>query len=296
MGVQPQGAIAQPSGGGCALPAGWRAVESRNPHYVIFGEAHGSKESPELVGSVACALAAKGQHVLVGVEIASITNPELQRLWSTPVTGFSQRLLTELPYFAERQDGVASVAMVEMLDHLHALSRSGESIDIVAFNGARDAAQVRRWRELAGQGPHEAAQAENIAEAADQRRYDRVLVLAGSFHAQITPAHWPNATFDPMAVRLARTGSLVSLKQNFSAGTLWNCIVKAGVTIPSSGEVTDDQRDCGLHGHLPEHAPTGFVRVSLAARGASREPLQFDGEYWFPVVHGSPPAQQVVGK
>ena len=292
---QSGGGGAQPSRSECELPDGWRAVEARNPHYVIFGETHGSRESPELVGAIACALAIRGQRVLVGVEIASSTNPDLQRLWATSAAGFAHRLLSELPYYAEREDGVASVAMVRMLDRLHMLSKSGKKVDIVAFNGARDAAQVRRWRDLPGQGPHEAAQAENIAEAAARQSYDRVLVLVGNFHAQRRPAHWPNATFDPMALRLAHTDTIISLNQVFAAGTLWNCIRKSGTVIPSSGEVRDDQRDCGLHGHLPDHIPRGSVRIKLTKRAAGGESPQYDGEYWFPVVHGSQPASQVMG-
>jgi hypothetical protein len=286
-------AIAQPSVGKCSLPPGWQAVERRHPHYVVFGEVHGSKESPELVGAVACALAHQGERLLVGIEVASASNPQLQRLWSTSSERFSYRLLTELPYFAERDDGVASVSMVKMLDQLHALSQSGMTVDIVAFNGARDVAQVRRWRDLPGQGPHEAAQAENIAEAAAKRAYDRVLVLAGNFHAQIRPAHWPEATFDPMAVRLARTGSLLSLKQVYpgAAGTFWNCIPKPGVVIAADGTVKDSQSDCGLHGHLPEHEPRASVRIILTRPPGSEAP-QYDGEYRFAVVHGSPPARQ----
>src|SRR3546814_2334378 len=41
----------------CAMPQGWPAIAERRPHYVIFGETHGTREAPAFVGRIACALA-----------------------------------------------------------------------------------------------------------------------------------------------------------------------------------------------------------------------------------------------
>src|SRR3546814_8671163 len=34
----------------CAMPQGWPAIAERRPHYVIFGETHGTREAPAFVG------------------------------------------------------------------------------------------------------------------------------------------------------------------------------------------------------------------------------------------------------
>ena len=45
----------------CPLPPGWDAIAARNPRFVIFGEMHGTEQTPAFFGDVACALATKGE-------------------------------------------------------------------------------------------------------------------------------------------------------------------------------------------------------------------------------------------
>ena len=282
-------AIAAEPGSQCSLPPGWAAIEAKKPHFIVFGEEHGTRESPELVGRVACALARRGKRLLVAVELSASTDPELQRLWKTPAKDFSQRIVAELPGFAERQDGVGSGAMLALLERLHSLHTVGFRIDVVAFNSFRDPAQEKRWRKLPAQGPHEAAQAENIADAAVGKQYDHVLVLAGSLHAKRRPIHWEKVAFEPMALRLARAGTLLSLKQGHGSGTTWNCVLKSGVKRHADEPITDDMIDCGAHGVAPPESD-GSVRVGLGAPAGEKGDPAYDGYYWFPVVHASPPA------
>jgi hypothetical protein len=262
------------------LPIGWNSIEAKKPKFVVFGETHGTQESPELVESVACALATRGERILVAIELESRSNPHLQKLWRTPSNSFARAVLAELPGFAQRQDGVASRAMLTMLDHLQSLSRN-RSIDVVAFNSVRDAAQAARWRDLPGQGAHEAAQAENIAMASARKRYDRVLVLVGNLHAGKDRSM--AVDFEPMAMRLARVGPLISLVQTYATGTAWYCMVKRGATL------TPANIDCGAHG-TQGASPDRPVEVRLWSPGDPEANSAYDGYYWFPVVHASPPA------
>lgn len=258
----------------CSLPPGWSTVTAGHPHFIIFGEEHGTRESPELVGSVACALAMKGERILVAIELPSRTNPQLQRLWQTPINGFADRILADLPGFSQRDDGVGSRAMLAMLERLHSLSSSGKNIDVVAFDRARDSTQSERWHTLPGQGPREAEQAENIATAAAAKPYDQVLVLTGNGHAQKKLREDDaGVSYEPMAMRLARSGPLISLEQTFGTGTAWNCI---------SG-------NCALHGKIGA-IPTRPVQVGLWSTKKSGWDSGYDGYFWFPVVNGSPPA------
>jgi hypothetical protein len=273
----------------CALPSGWNQIEAIKPQFVLFGEMHGTRESPELVGSIACALSSQGQQVLVAVELDASTNPQLQALWDTPSAGFAERLVTELPYFAGRKDGVGSEAMLHLIERLHALARAGQSIDIVAFNGARDAAQAQRWRELPGQGPHEAEQAENIAAAASQKRYGHILVLAGNVHALKVPFDGSSVTFQPMAMHLAKSGSVISLIETYASGTMWNCLIGLSSSAQSSAANAPVDRDCGNH-ETNGRAIKPSTQVGLWRRPRRDLNAGYDGYYWFPVVHGSAPA------
>ena len=206
----------------CHVPAGWAAVEARHTPYVVFGEVHGSSQAPAFFGDTACALARRGEHILVAIEQRGSENEALQRVWRLPNPGFAAALRA-LPMWVGSNDGRGSEAMFAMLVRLHALRASGKRIDIVAFDGPKDDAQRARFADLPGQGAREASQAENIRTVASSARYDRVLVLTGNAHARLLPVHFGQSTYDAMAMHLAPRGQITSLDMRADAGTTWNC-------------------------------------------------------------------------
>ena len=280
---------ARPAGKTCPMPAGWQDVAARRTRYVIFGEVHGTRESPALVFSLACALASQGEKVLVGVEQQATDNEALQQAWRLPDTRFGERLRTIGR--AGRVDGVASLAMFELLAGLHGLKARGRRVDIVAFNGARDEQQGKRFSSLPGQGPHEAAQAENIRIAAAAERYEHVLILVGNQHARKTPLGEGPTRFEPMAMRLAPASDITSLNMRHAAGAMWNCLIRPGFHLDYGKDVPAGAIDCGSH--PAPGTPAEFATAPRLILGAfPGEPVDanYDGFYWLGPVSGSPPA------
>jgi hypothetical protein len=276
----------------CSLPTGWSEIAAKKARFILFGETHGTRQSPELVGSVACALASNGDQVLVGVELDSLGNAKLQQLWSTPAQGFAARVLEDLPGFAGRLDGVGSRAMLALLDKLHALTLAGKKVDVVAFNPTK--AQEKPWAELPGQGAHEAGQAANIAAAAAQKHYDDILILVGNAHAQKQPVEFSGVTYEPMAMRLASAGSVLTLEEKYASGTMWNCLLK-----PSSKEKSGEgparmESDCGDH-KTGGDAAAPKTQIGFWSKAKADWDSGYDGYFWFPVVNGSPPAGNGAG-
>lgn len=270
----------------CGVPNGWNEVAQRNPRYVVFGELHGTQQAPEFVGNLACALAAKGERILLAVEKSATDDPALQAAWMLPTDQFDEAL-AEIGWVG-RQDGVASEAMFAMLVRLHDLKEKGLPVGIVAFNGDRDEAQSKRFADLAGQGPHEAAQAENIAQATQRANYDRVLVLVGNFHAKKQSVEWGGFRFDPMAVRLNDYGHTLSLNMRYAAGTSWNCVRKAATAVNGEKPRTDEGLDCGNHqtrGSEDLDRPP-FIELDAAEKGATGD---YDGFFWVGPITSSPP-------
>jgi len=268
----------------CDLPAGWADVAKLDPRFVVFGELHGTNEGPRFVGSLACALARQNKRVLVAIEHDASANAALQAAWNS--NNFEEKL-TKL-FFAGRSDGVGSKAMFDMVVGLHRLKVGGFPVAIVAFNGFGDEHQQSRFADLPGQGPHEAAQAENIATAAMAQSYDQVLVLVGSVHARKTPIVRNGHAFDPMARRLSQYGRAVLLNMRHADGTSWNCQLKPGAD-PTIKAIGLEDLECGEHPNKgePQLGPEPFIGLEKA--DPVDGPPAFDGFFWVGAVSGSPP-------
>jgi len=180
--------------------------------------------------------------------------------------------------------------MADLLVRLHSLSRGGQLIDIVAFNGATDEAQASRLSHLPAQGPHEAAQAENIRAAASAKPYDYVLVLVGNIHARKRPVERSGVAFEPMAMQLAPATDLVTLNMETAGGTVWNCQLKPGVKPDPKEPIGDDAIACGsypLRGSADrEREP--FIELSRPLM--TNSDADYDGVFWLGTVSASPPA------
>lgn len=272
----------------CAVPDGWRAVAARKTRYVIFGEMHGTREAPAFVGATACGLSARGERLLVAVEHQATDNGALQAAWALPHDRFPAALRGK--GWAGREDGVASQAMFDLLVRLHFLKTRGRRIDVAAFNGSRDDAQRARFKDLPGQGPHEAAQAENIRTAAAVRRYDHVLVLVGNLHARKQPVTRGGTAYEPMAMKLAGPGAVTSLNMAGAPGTMWNCLLRPGVELDPRKPPPPGAIDCASHpaGGHPDLHRTPFVGLG-ALLGGEPDPA-YDGFFWVGPVTASPPA------
>ncbi|MFZ3485174.1 hypothetical protein [Sphingomonas sp. 3-13AW] len=271
----------------CPLPPGWDAIAARKPRFVIFGEMHGTEQTPAFFGDVACALATKGERILVALELSPEGNPALQKVWRLPVAQFPAAL--QQIGWAGANDGKDSEAMLAMLLRLHALAQQTHRIDIVAFNGAKDDAQRRRFADLPGQDPHEAAQAENIRIAADARPYDRVLVLVGGAHAHKRPVPYPGGLLRPMAMHLAPPETIVALEMMTAGGSTWSCQARSGVTPPSSAPVAPPDVTCGA---FPAPRDADLERPPFIALGplpGSELAPGIDGVFWVGKVSASPP-------
>ncbi|MDF2637455.1 MAG: hypothetical protein K0R64_439 [Novosphingobium lindaniclasticum] len=269
----------------CSLPEGWAEIARRQPRYVVFGELHGTQQSPAFIGNLACALASRKQRVLVAIEQNARDNAALQDAWRLPTARFGQAL--RLVGWIGRKDGIASEAMFGMVVHLHALKTTGLPIDIVAFNS--DSAQEKHFPHLAGQGAHEAAQAENIHAATIRGRYDQVLILVGNVHARRARHGEGAGSFDFMAARLAALGRVVTLNTRYAAGTAWNCLAKPGVTFTPGHPPPSDAIECGNHSVKSNSDLKRAPFIGLGAFPGEEPDTRYDGFFWLGPISGSPP-------
>lgn len=272
----------------CTAPEGWDAVVARDPDFVVFGEIHGTAESPAFVERLICAEAMQGRRVLLAVEHSAWQNSAWQKAWALPQGAFREAL-PDLGWRG-REDGVASAAMLALVAGAHALKDKGAAIDIVAFNGTRDDAQRARFADLPAQGPHEAAQAENIAEAAARTDYDRVIVLIGNLHAEIAPLSIGGPAFDPMAVRLRAYGTVLSLGMQHAGGESWSCVLLPETKLAPGQDVTDDMITCSASRAGAEGSSDRAPHITVENLADPQLARRFDGTFWVGPITASPPA------
>jgi hypothetical protein len=226
--------------------------------------------------------------VLLAVEHSSVYDSGWQEAWALPKEQFRDALLQH--GWQGREDGVASIAMLDLIVRAHALKEGGAQIGIVAFNGARDDDQRTRFADLPSQGPHEAAQAENIADAATRGGYDTVVVLVGSLHAMKTPTSIGGPPFDPMAARLAGYGPLVSLVMKHGGGSSWSCQLSDDAQFVPGQPLPENAVVCADHPAGASDRLEGNPFVSLSMPEGDAKNGFYDGFFWLGPISASPPA------
>lgn len=213
----------------CAPLQGWEVIREKSQDgFLIFGELHGTEQSPEAFTEYVCAISEpngqeSGDSVLIAIEFDSIDDMKFRKAWEASEDDFITEITNNISDWQWRKDGVASKAMLASLKRLHTLKSRGHNIDITAFTGAKNDEQTEKFKHLNGQGPSEAAQAENIRNAAQKDHYDHVVILVGSLHAQKTNENWGTGDFSPMAMKLAETQKVISLTQLYLDGSSWYC-------------------------------------------------------------------------
>lgn len=270
----------------CMAPSGWSAVRARKAAYVIFGEIHGTREAPSFVAQIACAEALAGRTVLVAIELNVADNARLKRAWDLPAGQFDLAL-GQIGWL-NRKDGIASKAMFSLIVRLHALKEIGLPVAVTFYAGFRDKDQFDRLSNLSGQGPYEAALAENIYEAARRGGFASVIILTGNFHAMVTPVVRGVVKFEPMALKLAAFGQVISLDMRYDSGSSWNCRLQASQN-GSSRPINQTDIVCGaVQTEGTERSATNTL-ISLDDPPAGSRQRDFDGTFWVGAISSSPP-------
>ena len=144
----------------------------------LFGEIHGTMEAPRFVGQLACLAAARGQRVVVGLEIGDRLQPAVDRYVRAGGGAADRAELLRAEHW-QSTDGRGSVAMVALLDRLHDLAAHGADVKVHLFDG-KPTEGVSRDQTMG----------ENLAAeiAAEPRAV--VLVLTGNLHSRTSEPRW----------------------------------------------------------------------------------------------------------
>ena len=200
---------------------------------IVIGEVHGTAETPKLVGDLAC-LASQRRNVTVALEFDAGLDADLQRFMAdqNPVRAH-EALRRSSIWDRRRADGRSSKAMFDLLVRLRNLKGDGGRISLGAFQPT----SMTRLR----QHYYELAMATKIAELADRRPDDLIIVLVGRVHAGTLPFNGIGESFLPAAAHLP-AGEVLTFQPEAEGGTAWSCRAQGCKAYQLEGRVKKTRR------------------------------------------------------
>ena len=193
----------------CAELPGANELLASGKHIIVFGEMHGTAETPALFADFVCA-AAKAGPVVVGLEIDHEEQGAIDAFLASNGGAAALARLRATDHFEHVPDGRSSLAMLAMIERLRAMKSSGLPIRVEAF--------VPRVPESASQTPYEKAMAERWRTSIAAMPGARFVGLVGNLHALRKPVYG----FEPAAMHVP-PGDILTLTYAQLGGAAWNC-------------------------------------------------------------------------
>lgn len=233
---------------------------------LLLGEIHGTVEAPGFLASVACAALAKGLPVTVGLEIDRAEDAAFQAFMASDGGADARRALLASPTWTRKEQyGLGSRAMLGLVDRLRELAAGPGELGLVLIDRPNPPAERDR------------AMAERVAEAAEARPGDLLVVLTGNLHNRLTKGTPWNAELEPMGHQLTRLrpgARILSLDMAHPGGTAWVCF-------------PGPPQDCGVKKLGGPADATGRTGVELLGDAAGKP---FSGRYFTGPITASEPA------
>ena len=213
---QPAPAAVQAAHAGCRPVRGLEPLLRRG-NVLLFGELHGTRESPAFIGDVLCAAVGARLPLVLALEVPRSEQRAIDGFLASAGTPEDRAVLAAGAFWGrEYPDGRSSEAMLALIEQARSLRRSSAELRVVTFA----AAASLPFRQ------HDRAMSDSLARAAGEA-VDRVtVVLTGNVHARLARGMPYDSTFAPMGHLLARRlagRSVVSLGMAHEGGEAWTC-------------------------------------------------------------------------
>lgn len=203
----------------CKKLQGWDSVVSQETRWILVGEIHGTRETPEIFGDLVCLFSLE-EPVTVALEHPVEAQAAIDQFISSEGDQEAKEAFLRDQIWSGPQFGVSSEAIFDLYDRLRILHAEGRVSRVLSF-------QPRYAPGSSGfdQGAYEKLLADSLVERTAVP--GRVLVLTGNFHARRTPFVADGAL--PMAAYLPVKQAVV-LDAVPNGGTFWGCTPVCGET------------------------------------------------------------------
>lgn len=251
----------------CQLGVASRSFASRPGDVVLLGEMHGTQETPQFLGELACLVGQTGQSLIVGLEIPRSEQTRINTYLDSDGTSANRQALLAGPFWQRPyQDGRSSNAMSVLIERARVLRKQGVKLELLAFD-------VTPERMTAIDGvTRDKEMADAIIKRVAATSHAVTLVLTGNIHIWTQEGTPWDPRFVPMGVHLrAAYPSLTSLDVSLPPGAAWMCTGKeaatCGVKPLSKGSrkgVAGQPSGIELFNEPDEHGVRGVYRVPSA--------------------------------
>ena len=182
----------------------------------LFGELHGTNETPVVVAEHVCQLSTKRPVVLV-LEIPRSEQAAIDRYLSSDGRRASRKQLIESAFWAaDWQDGRASIAMLDLIDRIRELNAKGAKITVVADDG------------FSGQD-RDLVMSETVAANMRKSPDAAVVGLFGNYHTGEIIGTRSNPDHQRIGYRL-RSFDPLTVTVEPARGWAWLCAPKCGIS------------------------------------------------------------------
>jgi hypothetical protein len=219
--------------------------------FIVFGEIHGTNESPALVARHICTLVERGENVILALEMPTTEQPRLERYMESAGLDADIEELIASMFWQKFRDGRSSVAMFKLIDRAREVALSGGSIRLLAMDG-------RRTGEL-----DDTSMGQAIRRAAQESPDATIVALAGNVHAMNQRGSFRDPDFEPMAYRLSDLSPTTVLVAS-RVGSAWACWGALTCTL--------DCADCPILGFNPGVSPMPGYDGTFVLESTSTSP------------------------
>lgn len=166
----------------CKAYLGWEDLAELAPSRIImFGEMHGTNESPDAVSEFLCELVKQEMPIRFGIEAAHDQGEALNNALTWPIE--KQTLTEAAPYMWSVPDGRNSEAVLRLLENIASWRERGADIEVFAFDSTftGDDAGVSRSTVMARE-----------VDFATRYYNGAVVVLTGGYHISLNSREHKN--------------------------------------------------------------------------------------------------------
>ncbi len=199
---------------GCIPLAGAeRLTRSDGPDFILFGEAHGTRELPHAFADLVCTLAFSRRPLVVALEFLSSEQAALDAFVRSDGGPAARAVLLASPGWGDRH-GRASEAILALLESLRRQAAAGADLTVLAFDHPSRTPGTSAEREW--------GMARHLLDARARRPHARIVALTGIGHAGKSLWTSLGRPFPAMAQYLPPDRSF-SLAFHRGGGEYWAC-------------------------------------------------------------------------